>query len=116
NEANALALTFGDRQALRQTRQRLADRGRTLAERRAALEAMLRVPDAVLAARTDTALALLAALADKRVPARDLTAEIVRQIRNLKSPALDEQLGKIWGTIRDTSRDAAQAIARYKAT
>ena len=69
-----------------------------------------------LAARPETASALLGALATNRVPARDLSAEVVRQIHNLKSAALDEQLGKVWGTVRETTGDKAQLIAKFKKT
>jgi putative membrane-bound dehydrogenase-like protein len=68
-----------------------------------------------LAARQESAAALLAALESKQVPARDLSADIVRQIRNHKNPALDEQLVKLWGSVRDTPADKAQLIARFKA-
>jgi putative membrane-bound dehydrogenase-like protein len=67
-----------------------------------------------LAARADSAAALLNAVAAKQVPASDLPAEIIRQIRNLKTPALDERLAKVWGTVRDTPTDRNQLIARYR--
>ena len=77
------------------------------AERRDALN--------TLAARPDFARRLLAAVADKAVPAADLSADLVRQMRNLKSPEVDEQIGKLWGAVRETSADRAKEIARMKA-
>ena len=77
------------------------------AERRDALN--------TLAARPDFAGKLLAAVAEKAVPAADLSADVVRQMRNLKSPGLDEQIGKLWGAVRETSADRAKEIARMKA-
>jgi putative membrane-bound dehydrogenase-like protein len=166
-QASTLALTFGDTVAQDRTRRRLSDRTLGLDQRRAALDALLRVHDPglppvlqallsepalrrealrglaayddpgtaglilelypafvpeerrdalnALAARSATAEALLEALADDRVPTRDLTAEIVRQIRNLKNPALDERLGKVWGTIRETTGERARIVAQFKA-
>ena len=68
-----------------------------------------------LAARVGPAKALLAAVAEGKVPARDLSADIVRQLRNQKTAEIDAQLGKVWGTVRETSGDKARQIARYKA-
>jgi putative membrane-bound dehydrogenase-like protein len=67
-----------------------------------------------LAARPASAAALLTALGAKRVPSQDFPAEVIRQIRNLKVAALDAQLAKVWGTMRDTPADRAALIARYR--
>ena len=165
NQTRALSMTFGDPAALREARQRLADRRSSLAERRRTLESLLKVHDPELAATLQGLLAepslrgdalrglaayddpktsglilghyleftpeqrrdaehpgracpfgrcAAAALESKQVPARDLSADIVRQIRNHKSAVLDEQLVKLWGTVRDTPADKAQLIARFK--
>ena len=76
------------------------------AERRDALN--------TLASRADFARKLLAAVAAKTVPAADLTADLVRQMRNLKSRELDEQIAQSWGSVRDTPADRAREIARMK--
>jgi putative membrane-bound dehydrogenase-like protein len=68
-----------------------------------------------LAARKGSSHALLAAVDVGRLPRADLTADLVRQIRNLKDPDLDAQLVRVWGTIRETTGDRARLIARYKA-
>src|SRR5262249_48398202 len=58
--------------------------------------------------------ALLAAVAAKKVPATDLTADLIRQLRNLGDPTLDKQIAAVWGTVRETAADKAKLIARYK--
>src|SRR5262249_49526256 len=68
-----------------------------------------------LASRATYARPLLAAAFDGRVPRRDLTAEIVRQLRNLKVPEIDQQVQKVWGSFREASADKKQEIERYKA-
>lgn len=68
-----------------------------------------------LAARASYARPLLAAVASGTVPRRDLTAEIVRQLRNLKVAEIDEQVQKVWGAFREASADKKQEIERYKA-
>src|SRR5690606_15666322 len=67
-----------------------------------------------LASRVIYAKPLLAAVADEKVPRQDLTADVVRQLRNLKSAELDETIQKVWGAYRDSSADKQQEIERYK--
>jgi putative heme-binding domain-containing protein len=78
------------------------------AERRDALN--------TLASRPASAAALLDAIGGKRVAAQELPAEVIRQIRNLKVASLDAQMGRVWGTVRDTPADRAEVIARYRYT
>ncbi|MFO0960668.1 MAG: PVC-type heme-binding CxxCH protein [Isosphaeraceae bacterium] len=68
-----------------------------------------------LTTRPAWALALLDAVSDGKVARNDLTADLVRQMRNLKHAPLDERIGKVWGSARETSADKASAIARFKA-
>ena len=68
-----------------------------------------------LAARKGSAQALLAAVEAGKLPRGDLTADLVRQLRNLKDPSLDARIGQVWGTVRETTGDRARLIARYKA-
>jgi putative membrane-bound dehydrogenase-like protein len=68
-----------------------------------------------LASRKSSARSLLAAVEAGRLPRIDLTADLVRQLRNLKDPELNAEIGRVWGTIRETSGDRARLIARYKA-
>ncbi|MDW8309618.1 MAG: DUF1080 domain-containing protein, partial [Verrucomicrobiales bacterium] len=67
-----------------------------------------------LASRASFAAALLRAVGENRVPARDITAELARQLRNLKNPQVDELLVKVWGSARETAADKKAEIARYR--
>jgi putative heme-binding domain-containing protein len=67
-----------------------------------------------LASRVAFAKPLLAAVGSDTVSKKDLTAEIVRQLRSLKDSQLDEQIQKVWGTMRDTAADKQADIAKYK--
>jgi putative heme-binding domain-containing protein len=68
-----------------------------------------------LSTRKNTGRDLLAAVEAGKVPRGDLTADLVRQLRNLKDPDLTAQLGRVWGTVRETSGDRARSIAQSKA-
>ena len=67
-----------------------------------------------LAARAPYAKALTAALADGKVPRNVLTADIFRQLHNLKNAEIDADLQKVYGTIRESSADKQKEIERYK--
>jgi putative heme-binding domain-containing protein len=68
-----------------------------------------------LAARKRSAQALLTAVEAGKLARGDLTADLVRQLRNLKDASLDARIGQVWGTARETTGDRARLIARYKA-
>jgi putative heme-binding domain-containing protein len=67
-----------------------------------------------LVSRGSYAKALLSAVANKSIPARDLSADIVRQLRNFKDPEINQQVEKLWGVARDTEADKLKEIAKYK--
>lgn len=69
---------------------------------------------ATLTSRIAFARALLTAIGEKQVPSTDLTADFVRQLRNLKDEKLDEQIAAVWGVVRETAEDKAKQIALYK--
>ncbi|HEX4646075.1 MAG TPA: c-type cytochrome, partial [Verrucomicrobiae bacterium] len=48
------------------------------------------------------------------VPAKDLTADLVRQLRNLKDAGLAQQILKLWGVSRDSTADKKVEIEKYK--
>ena len=48
------------------------------------------------------------------MPRSDLTADLVRQVRNFKDVEIDKWINRVWGVTRETSADRARAIARYK--
>ncbi|HEX4150262.1 MAG TPA: PVC-type heme-binding CxxCH protein, partial [Pirellulales bacterium] len=68
-----------------------------------------------LASRVDYARLLLAAVGRKAVPAANLSAELVRQLRNFKDPQLDKQIEQSWGTLRESAADKLALMAKYKA-
>jgi putative membrane-bound dehydrogenase-like protein len=67
-----------------------------------------------LTARPGYAVALLDAIGDKRLPATDLTADFVRQLRNLKNDPLNAKIEQHWGVVRDTPEEKAKLISHYK--
>ncbi len=77
------------------------------AERRDALN--------TLAGRVGTAKALLVAVGEKRVPPADLSADLIRQLRNHKDAEVDAAIGRAWGSALETPSDRIQVIAEMKA-
>jgi putative heme-binding domain-containing protein len=67
-----------------------------------------------LASRISFARPLLAATTSGVVPRKDLSADLVRQLRNLKDPELNRDLEKVWGVMRDSAADKASEINKYK--
>lgn len=67
-----------------------------------------------LASRAAFARPLLTAIADGRIPARDVSADIARQIRGLNDAGLAQQLEKAWGSSRESSADKLALLAKYK--
>jgi putative heme-binding domain-containing protein len=68
-----------------------------------------------LASRAAFAKPLLDAVEKGNIPRTDLTADLVRQMRNLKAVAIDEQIQKVWGAFRETTADKQKEIQKYKA-
>jgi putative heme-binding domain-containing protein len=67
-----------------------------------------------LASRAPYAKALLAAVSSGKISAKDLTADIVRQLRNFKDTQINEQVAKTWGVLRETEADKLAEIAQFK--
>jgi putative membrane-bound dehydrogenase-like protein len=67
-----------------------------------------------LASRAAYGKALMDAVADKKVPAPDVPAEIVRQLRNLHNQELDEHIAKVWGIVRSTPAERRRLIAGWR--
>ncbi len=164
SQATALALTFGDPQALDKMHRRLIDTKADRAQREKALASLLAKKDsslaptlqeligddtmrgaalrglaaydddqtpaavlsgyarfslaekrdalATLAARAKYAAPLLMAVAEKQVPATDLTADLVRQLRNLDDPKINKHIEELWGVARMTSEEKKAEIAK----
>ncbi|EEF61720.1 PVC-type heme-binding CxxCH protein [Pedosphaera parvula] len=67
-----------------------------------------------LASRVTYAKALLVSVEQGTVPVKDLTADLVRNLRNLKDADLAQQVQKVWGVNRDSSADKKAEIEKYK--
>jgi putative membrane-bound dehydrogenase-like protein len=78
----------------------------TAAEKRDALN--------TLAARASYGKTLMDAVAAKKVPDKDVPAEIVRQLRNLNDKDLDKRIGEVWGVVRTTPADRLKLIAEWR--
>jgi len=81
--------------------------GLSLAEKRDALT--------TLCSRTAYAQSLLTAIEKKEVPGTDLSADLVRQLRELRSADLNQRIASVWGAVRDSTADKIKLIAKYKA-
>lgn len=69
---------------------------------------------ATLCARGAYAEQLLDAMAAGKVAGADLTADLVRQLRNLDDPRIEEKLKHVWGTVREPDQNKAHQIAAYR--
>ena len=67
-----------------------------------------------LASRLSFAKPLIAAVVTSKVSVNDLTADVIRQLRNLQDAEIDTQIQKVWGLVRDSSADKQREIARYR--
>jgi putative heme-binding domain-containing protein len=71
---------------------------------------------AILVSRPSFAAALLDAIAAGKIPAGDLTAFDVRQIRSLDDDRLTDRVTELWGEVRDTPAERQAKIAELKET
>jgi putative heme-binding domain-containing protein len=67
-----------------------------------------------LVSRAAFAKPLLAAVGSKTVPAKDLTADLVRQLRQFKDADLNALVTRLWGAVRDSDADKLADMARIK--
>ncbi|HVV02195.1 MAG TPA: PVC-type heme-binding CxxCH protein, partial [Verrucomicrobiae bacterium] len=67
-----------------------------------------------LCSRLAFARPLMAAITSGKVPKTDLRAELVRQLRALKNSAIDSEIAKVWGVMRDSAADKKKEIEKYK--
>jgi putative membrane-bound dehydrogenase-like protein len=68
-----------------------------------------------LASRPAYANALFAAVDSKQIPTGDITADLVRQLRNLGDKAIDERVAKAFQTTHQTPEEKLKLIAAVKA-
>ncbi len=67
-----------------------------------------------LASRVSSARALVGALAAGQFAAKDLPADLVRQLRNFQQPDINTALDKHWGSARESSADKLKEMERYR--
>ena len=70
---------------------------------------------ATLCSRRGFARALFAAIADKKIAPRDLTADHVRQLHALRDADLEKSIVRVWGAVRDLPADKAEQITKVRA-
>lgn len=66
-----------------------------------------------LASRVSYARELLKAIEIGSIPRGDLSADLIRQLRNLEDAHITELLNKVWGVVRESDGDRKQLIAAY---
>jgi putative membrane-bound dehydrogenase-like protein len=69
---------------------------------------------AALAGRPTFAKELMNAVAAKKVPAADISAETVRVLRSHQNADLDKQVADLWGVVRESAADRKALIAEWK--
>src|SRR5439155_455439 len=70
---------------------------------------------ATLSARPAYAHAMLVAVGKKRLAAAEVSADVIRQLRNLGDESLEKKIAEVWGSIRATPADRAKQMKEYKA-
>lgn len=81
--------------------------GLTPAERKDAL--------GTLATRPAWAKVLFNAIAKEKVARTDLSADVIRQARNLKDDEVDRLIAEVWGAVRESPAEKSALIQRYRA-
>jgi len=68
----------------------------------------------VLASRVPYAAYLISGVESGLIPKKDLSASLVRELRNLKNDDINTQLESLWGTFRESSADKKSEIEKFK--
>lgn len=68
----------------------------------------------VMASRAEYAGPFLEAVEQGQVPKRDLSAALVRELRNLKNEVINAKLEVVWGSFRESTADKKAEIDRFK--
>ena len=66
-----------------------------------------------LASRTAFAKPFLAAIDEGKISRKDLTADLIRQLRNLKNDGLNQQIEKVYGAVHESSADKLKQVEKY---
>ncbi|MGI8966038.1 MAG: HEAT repeat domain-containing protein, partial [Limisphaerales bacterium] len=67
-----------------------------------------------LSSRAGFAKALLEAVEHEKLPRKIFTADLLRQLRNLKNEEVNQAVQKIWGAVREPDADKQKLIEKYK--
>jgi putative membrane-bound dehydrogenase-like protein len=67
-----------------------------------------------LASRMSYGKALMDAVAAKNIAASEVSADVVRQLRNLNDKALDQRIADVWGLVRTTPAERLKQIADWR--
>jgi putative membrane-bound dehydrogenase-like protein len=67
-----------------------------------------------LASRPVYAKALLDAVASKQVQPSEITADVIRAMRNLPDEEVAKKIATVWGAVRETPADRLKAIAQWR--
>lgn len=67
-----------------------------------------------LASRAPYAMQLITAVEQDQIPRKDLSADLIRQLSNLKNEEIDQKLSKVWGVVRQSSDERRRMIDRYR--
>jgi putative membrane-bound dehydrogenase-like protein len=67
-----------------------------------------------LASRPAYGRALMDAVAAKKVPANEVPAEVVRQLRGFNDKELDQLIADVWGVVRKTPADRVRLINEWR--
>ena len=68
----------------------------------------------LLSGRLPYAKKLMTAIENKRIPVSMLTASHARRIAGFEDPQLDEQLKRVWGTVRSSSAEKLEQMDRWR--
>ena len=69
---------------------------------------------AAMVARPSSALALVEAVAQEKIPRPELTPFLVRQMASLNDATLTKRLTEVWGVVRPTAADKRATIERFR--
>jgi len=67
-----------------------------------------------LASRANFAQHLLTAIEEQVIPRSDVSADIIRQLRNLNHAPLLARVQDVWGIVRETAADKAKLMEQYR--
>jgi putative membrane-bound dehydrogenase-like protein len=73
-----------------------------------------RIALSTLGSRRSYGAAMLRAIETQKIPAADLSADLVRQLHNLHDKSIDQSISGVWGQVRNTPAEKAALIDKYR--